>query len=312
MTGTNPTLTIAATGSIRTADGFVGSATIGLNPFFGNIERIINRGTIAVGQGAAMTINSNSTQNEGIISVGPQANFTLNGLTGNLNRLDAAVGAAYVALMGHDFVINDDFEVRELQLGGSWTNQANIKVTGTGSVSLNADGSSAMERWTNDGSIEVTDVGLARYISLEAVGVMHHGARHANKHFGKTKVHVVERLINDIMRSETYQGKKSKAYRAVEQAFERVDVVAMPTSPIPPFRLGEKTDDPLTMYLSDIFTISANLAGLPGISLPCGFTQAGLPIGLQLLGKPLGEEILLQVAFAYEQATDWHKRKPPV
>jgi len=70
--------------------------------------------------------------------------------------------------------------------------------------------------------IEVTDVGLARYISLEAIGVMHHGARHANKHFGKTKVHVVERLINDIMRSETYQGKKSKAYKAVEEAFERV------------------------------------------------------------------------------------------
>jgi small subunit ribosomal protein S7 len=71
-------------------------------------------------------------------------------------------------------------------------------------------------------NIAVSDVGLARYISLEAVGVMHHGARHANKHFGKTKVHVVERLINDIMRSETYQGKKSKAYKAVELAFARV------------------------------------------------------------------------------------------
>lgn len=70
--------------------------------------------------------------------------------------------------------------------------------------------------------IEVPDAGLARYISLEAVGVMHHGARHANKHFGKTKVHIVERLINDIMRSEVYQGKKSKAYKAVELAFERI------------------------------------------------------------------------------------------
>ena len=70
--------------------------------------------------------------------------------------------------------------------------------------------------------IEVPDVGLARYISLEAVGVMHHSARHANKHFGKTKVHVVERLINDVMRSEVYQGKKSKAHKAVQLAFERV------------------------------------------------------------------------------------------
>jgi small subunit ribosomal protein S7 len=70
--------------------------------------------------------------------------------------------------------------------------------------------------------IQVNDVGLARYIHLEAIGVMHHSARHANKHFGKTKVHIVERLINDIMRTETYQGKKSKAYKAVELAFDRI------------------------------------------------------------------------------------------
>lgn len=97
-----------------------------------------------------------------------------------------------------------------------------------------------------------------------------------------------------------------------EEAFKRCEVILTPTAPTAAFRLGEKTDDPLTMYLSDIFTISANLAGIPGISFPCGFTQAGLPIGLQLLGKPLGEETLLQVAFAYEQATDWHKRTPPL
>jgi aspartyl-tRNA(Asn)/glutamyl-tRNA(Gln) amidotransferase subunit A len=66
------------------------------------------------------------------------------------------------------------------------------------------------------------------------------------------------------------------------------------------------------MYLSDIFTISANLAGIPGIALPCGFTRAGLPIGLQLLGKPFDEATLLQVAYAYEQATEWHRRKPPL
>ena len=76
-------------------------------------------------------------------------------------------------------------------------------------------------KYTSTG-IQVSDVGLARYISLEAVGPMHHSARHADKHFGKTKVHVVERLINDIMRTETYQGKKSKAYKAVELAFARV------------------------------------------------------------------------------------------
>ena len=97
-----------------------------------------------------------------------------------------------------------------------------------------------------------------------------------------------------------------------EEAFKRCEVILTPAAPTPAFRLGEKTDDPLTMYLSDIFTISTNLAGIPGISLPCGFTQAGLPVGLQLLGKPFDEATILQVAFAYEQATDWHRRKPPL
>lgn len=97
-----------------------------------------------------------------------------------------------------------------------------------------------------------------------------------------------------------------------EDAFKRCEVILTPTAPTPAFRLGEKTEDPLTMYLSDIFTISANLAGIPGVCLPCGFTQAGLPIGLQLLGKPFDEATLLQVAFAYEQATEWHRRKPPL
>ncbi|MFQ5532395.1 MAG: Asp-tRNA(Asn)/Glu-tRNA(Gln) amidotransferase subunit GatA [Candidatus Methylomirabilales bacterium] len=97
-----------------------------------------------------------------------------------------------------------------------------------------------------------------------------------------------------------------------EEAFKRCEVILTPTAPTPAFRLGEKTDDPLTMYLSDIFTISTNLAGIPGISLPCGLTQAGLPVGLQLLGKPFDEATVLQVAFAYEQATEWHRRKPPL
>ncbi len=100
--------------------------------------------------------------------------------------------------------------------------------------------------------------------------------------------------------------------RDFEQAFERCEVIATPTSPTPPFKFGEKTEDPLQMYLSDIFTISVNLAGLPGISIPCGFTKAGLPIGLQLIGKPFDEATILKVAHTYEQATDWHRRRPPL
>jgi len=90
-------------------------------------------------------------------------------------------------------------------------------------------------------------------------------------------------------------------------AFQTVDAVLTPTTPTAAFKIGEKTDDPLQMYLSDIFTISCNLAGICGVSIPCGFTKSPkLPIGLQLLGKPFGEETLLKIAHAYEQSTGWH------
>ncbi len=95
------------------------------------------------------------------------------------------------------------------------------------------------------------------------------------------------------------------------KAFEKVDAIVTPTTPTPAFKIGEKSDDPLQMYLSDIFTISCNLAGIPGISLPCGFTtNPKLPVGLQLLGKPFGEETILRIAHAYEQSTGWSKEKP--
>ncbi len=95
-----------------------------------------------------------------------------------------------------------------------------------------------------------------------------------------------------------------------EVALRQVDVIACPTSPTTAFRIGEKAADPLSMYLADIFTLSLNLAGLCGISVPCGFDAAGLPIGLQLMGGAFQEETLLAVAFAYEQATAWHRQKP--
>ena len=95
------------------------------------------------------------------------------------------------------------------------------------------------------------------------------------------------------------------------KAFEKVDAIVTPTTPTAAFKIGEKSDDPLQMYLSDIFTISCNLAGICGLSLPCGFTQSPrLPIGLQLLGKPFGEETILKIAHAYEQSTNWHREKP--
>jgi aspartyl-tRNA(Asn)/glutamyl-tRNA(Gln) amidotransferase subunit A len=89
-----------------------------------------------------------------------------------------------------------------------------------------------------------------------------------------------------------------------------VDVVLGPTSPTPAFEVGEKSADPLAMYLSDIYTITANLAGIAGISIPCGVTQAGLPIGLQVLAPPFEEDRLLRAARMYERETDWHTRRP--
>jgi aspartyl-tRNA(Asn)/glutamyl-tRNA(Gln) amidotransferase subunit A len=96
------------------------------------------------------------------------------------------------------------------------------------------------------------------------------------------------------------------------EAFEKVDAILTPTTPTAAFKVGEKADDPLQMYLSDIFTISCNLAGICGLSLPCGFTaNPKLPIGLQILGQPFGEETILRLAHAYEQSTGWHNEKPP-
>jgi aspartyl-tRNA(Asn)/glutamyl-tRNA(Gln) amidotransferase subunit A len=98
--------------------------------------------------------------------------------------------------------------------------------------------------------------------------------------------------------------------RDFDDAFHRVDVVAMPTTPGPAFRLGERLDDPLQMYLADIFTVSAPLAGLPAVSIPCGFTSGRLPVGFQLIGRSFDEETLLRTADAFERDTEWWKAEP--
>ena len=97
-----------------------------------------------------------------------------------------------------------------------------------------------------------------------------------------------------------------------DRAFEQCDLIAGPVSPVPAFKIGEKMDDPLQMYLSDIYTISANLAGIPGLSIPCGHNAGNLPIGLQLLGKAFDEATLLAVGHRFQQATDHHSRFPEI
>jgi aspartyl-tRNA(Asn)/glutamyl-tRNA(Gln) amidotransferase subunit A len=93
--------------------------------------------------------------------------------------------------------------------------------------------------------------------------------------------------------------------------FEQVDALVTPTSPVVAFPLGDKTADPVQMYLIDVCTLPVNIAGLPAMSVPCGFAE-GLPVGMQLIGPRLSEETLLRVAYAYQQATEWHKARPPI
>ena len=114
---------------------------------------------------------------------------------------------------------------------------------------------------------------------------------------------------------DAYYLKAQKVRRLIKSDFEQVfesgcDCILTPTSPTPAFRVGEKSSDPLSMYLSDIFTISVNLAGVPALSMPCGFTKGGLPIGMQLIGNFFKEEDLFRIAYTYECNTDWHKRSP--
>ena len=115
---------------------------------------------------------------------------------------------------------------------------------------------------------------------------------------------------------DAYYGKaqavRTLIRREFESVFQEVDLLITPTMPTPAFQLGEKLQDPLQMYLSDIYTISASLAGIPAISLPCGYSQGGLPIGLQLMGRPFEEDKVLRAAYAYEQATDWRRKRPVI
>ena len=194
-----------------------------------------------------------------------------------------------------------------------------------------------------DVSLPHTDYGIAVYYFLATAEAsanlarfdgVRYGHRAENPkdlldHYGRTRqegfgAEVKRRIIlgTYVLSSGYYDAYYIRAQKVRElirqdfaKAFEKVDAIVSPTSPVPAFKLGERTADPLQMYLADIFTNTGNLAGICGISVPCGFAEVDghrLPIGLQLLGKPLDEARILQVAHAYEQSTDWHKARPPI
>jgi aspartyl-tRNA(Asn)/glutamyl-tRNA(Gln) amidotransferase subunit A len=169
---------------------------------------------------------------------------------------------------------------------------------------------------------------LARYDGVR-YGHRADGVKHLADHYGRTREEgfgqeVKRRIIlgTYVLSSgyyDAYYLRAQKVRTLIRQdfadAFEKVDALICPTSPEPAFRLGERTNDPLKMYLADVFTIAANLAGICGISVPCGFATVdgkSLPIGLQLLAKPFDEITLFKIGDAYEQSTDWHRRRPSI
>lgn len=165
---------------------------------------------------------------------------------------------------------------------------------------------------------------LAAYYIIVPSEVSSNMARYTGIRYGSGRENLGPEVMRRIMLGtfalssgyyDAYFTKAAKVRTLVKQdfekAFEKVDVIVGPVAPTTAWNLGEKISDPLTMYLQDIYTISANLAGIPGLSVPCGFSE-GLPVGLQILGKQFDEETVLKVGFAYEQSTDWHKQKPVI
>ena len=194
-----------------------------------------------------------------------------------------------------------------------------------------------------DVSLPHTDYGIAVYYFLATAEASANlarfdGVRYGHRakdpkdlldHYGRTReegfgAEVKRRIIlgTYVLSSGYYDAYYVRAQKVRElirqdfvKAFEKVDAIVSPTSPVPAFKLGERTADPLAMYLADIFTNTGNLAGICGISVPCGLAKANgnqLPIGLQILGKALDEARMFQVAHAYEQSTDWHKARPKI
>jgi aspartyl-tRNA(Asn)/glutamyl-tRNA(Gln) amidotransferase subunit A len=192
-----------------------------------------------------------------------------------------------------------------------------------------------------DVSLPHTEYGIAAYYVIAPCEASSNLARYDGVHFGHRTKEPVRDIIELLSRSraegfgpevqrrimigtyalssgyyDAYYVRALKVRRLIKQdfdaAFQRCDAILCPTTPTPAFAVGEKADDPLAMYLSDVFTVTCNIAGIPGISLPCGFTTGDkpLPIGLQLLGPAFGEEKLLRIARMYEAATEWHTRRP--
>ncbi len=174
-------------------------------------------------------------------------------------------------------------------------------------------------------SLPHTDYAISVYYILVPSEISSNMARYDGNRFGHQRETLEDEVKRRIMLGtytlsagyfDQYYLKALKVRALIQKdylsAFKKVDLILCPVSPTPPFKLGERADDPVKMYLADILTVGANLAGIPGLALPCGFTKENLPIGMQFLGPHFSEELLFEVGKKYQTLTDWHKKKPNI
>ncbi|RJR24208.1 Asp-tRNA(Asn)/Glu-tRNA(Gln) amidotransferase subunit GatA [Candidatus Microgenomates bacterium] len=174
-------------------------------------------------------------------------------------------------------------------------------------------------------SLPNTGYAIEVYYIITPSEISSNMARYDGIRFGKERKYFEDEVKRRIMLGtytlsagyiDQFYLKASKVRRLItndlENAFKKVDLIIGPVSPTPPFKIGEKTDDPLKMYLGDILTASANLAGIPGISVPCGFADKGLPIGMQIMGPRFSEELIFFVSKTFQTLTNWHKARPKI
>ena len=310
-------------GSIRQPGAFCG--VVGLKPTYGRVSRYgllafassldqIGPFARTVADAAlALTVMAGADPCDSTTSPEPVPDFTA-ALSGDIRGLRVGVPGAFVS-EGVDAAVRASFDAAIATLRDLGASIVNVDLPhATAGIPVyylvcTAEASSNLARY--DGVKYGYRASLGRNDGLRAMY-----ERSRDEGFG---AEVKRRIMlgTYVLSAGYYDAYYLKAQqvrtllrRDYEQAFTTCDVVAMPTAPTPPFVLGEKTDDPLKMYLEDIFTVGANLAGIPAISIPCGLTRERLPIGLQLQGRMFDEATVLRAADAFQRATAWHNERP--
>jgi aspartyl-tRNA(Asn)/glutamyl-tRNA(Gln) amidotransferase subunit A len=308
-------------GSIRQPAGFCG--VVGLKPTYGRVSRF---GLVAFASSLDQIGPFARTVEDAAILLTAIAGYDRNDSTSSMRSVPDYRRSLRTGLSGIKIGLAEEYSVSGMQPGVEQAmNSAVQKLSGLGAsvvpVSL-PHTKYALPTYYITAPAEAS-ANLARYdgvkygMSIEATSIRQMYEQTRGQGFGpEVKRRIM--LGTYALSSGYYDAYYIKAQKVrtlikqdFDEAFRRVDVIVAPTSPTVAFRLGERTDDPYQMYLADVFTIPANMAGIPGISVPCGFSD-GLPVGLQFLGRPFDEETVLGVAHAYERSESWWTVYPPI